>query len=295
MNPLSSMGAAPDLSFYRETAERRAHAAQGYIHGTSMPERSRLATLNELSNGDFVRFLELSGTDHVLEVGSGLGILTSEVAARVPDGIVFGLERSEEQLEFALQQLDLVSGDMLPHLQFVQGDAHELPFSDASFDVVYCRYVLEHVASPLRVLQEMHRVLRPGGKVFLQEGNIYAVQFDPDCATFEEVWRQFGHIQEKLGGDPAIGKRLFRLLAAAGFEAVSISLSPVLHRAGTDGFAPWVSVFSDILRTAEDSLAANGLPREETRAAIAELDAIRDRDDAAMFFYWNRAHGRRPT
>ncbi|MGK3966542.1 methyltransferase domain-containing protein [Sorangium sp. So ce118] len=292
---MSSAEAAPDRSFYRETAARRAHASQGYIHGTSTPERSRLATLNELSNGDFVRFLKLSETDHVLEVGSGLGILTSEVAARVPDGMIFGLERSNEQLEYALQQLDLASGNMLPHLQFVQGDAHALPFSDMSFDVVYCRYVLEHVASPLRVLQEMHRVLRPGGKVFLQEGNIYAVQFDPDCARFEEVWRKFGQIQEKLGGDPAIGKRLFRFLAAAGFEDVSISLSPVLHHAGTEGFAPWVSVFSDILRTAEDSLAAHGLPRDEARAAIAELDAVRDRDDATMFFYWNRAHASKPA
>src|SRR5262249_12226597 len=137
-----------------------------YIHGTDKTEQERLAALNRLTNPAFVEFLELRPACAVLEVGSGLGILAGEVAARVPQGEVIGLEFSTEQLPAAAVTQ--------PNLRFQQGDAHRLPFDPARFDVVYCRYLLEHVADPVQVLREMRRVLRPGGWVCLQENNVLA-------------------------------------------------------------------------------------------------------------------------
>ena len=49
----------------------------------------------------------------------------------------------------------------------VAADAHFLPFADESLDAVYSNAVLEHVQRPWRVAEEIHRVLRPGGKVFI--------------------------------------------------------------------------------------------------------------------------------
>ena len=54
-----------------------------------------------------------------------------------------------------------------------EGDATKLPFSDAEFDLVFARYLLIHVPEPDLVIQEMFRVLRPGGQ---------AVSFEPDCS-----------------------------------------------------------------------------------------------------------------
>ncbi|MGK4003208.1 hypothetical protein WMF31_11335 [Sorangium sp. So ce1036] len=53
-------------------------------------------------------------------------------------------------------------------------------------------------------------------------------------------------------------------------------------------------MFADILRTAEDALVAHGLSRKRVPAAVAELDALVERDDAAVFFCWNRARAVRP-
>ncbi|MGE0200599.1 MAG: methyltransferase domain-containing protein [Candidatus Melainabacteria bacterium] len=52
------------------------------------------------------------------------------------------------------------------HLEVV-GDAHFLPFTDASLDAVVCETMLEHVPEPERVIAEMTRVLKPGGRVFV--------------------------------------------------------------------------------------------------------------------------------
>src|SRR5207244_4036737 len=52
-------------------------------------------------------------------------------------------------------------------IEAVQGDAHRLPFPDASFDVVLCFETLEHVESPHRVILELARVCWPGGRCFI--------------------------------------------------------------------------------------------------------------------------------
>lgn len=134
-------------------------ARHTYIHGTDAVEQQRLAVLNRLTNSAFIRFLELQSDSRVLDIGSGLGILAREVAEQVPRGHIVGVEP-------ALAQLTAGNASAL-NLYFVQGDAHRLPFEDECFDVTYCRYVLEHVADPLRVLREVRRVMRHGGKVFV--------------------------------------------------------------------------------------------------------------------------------
>jgi SAM-dependent methyltransferase len=57
------------------------------------------------------------------------------------------------------------------NLRYVAADAHALPFEDASFDTVIALAMLHHVASPSRVIREMHRVRRPGGTLLIVEPN----------------------------------------------------------------------------------------------------------------------------
>jgi 2-polyprenyl-3-methyl-5-hydroxy-6-metoxy-1,4-benzoquinol methylase len=116
-----------------------------YIHGTDPAEQSRLAAFNELINESFLGFLDLADATTILEVGSGLGVLTREVARRFPNSQVTGIELSESQLAQAREHSQ-------PNLEFVQGDATQLPFAEVALDVVYCRWVLEHLANPAAAL-----------------------------------------------------------------------------------------------------------------------------------------------
>jgi len=91
-----------------------------YIHGTDKPEQERLTLLNRITNQAFIDFPALGAACSILEIGSGLGLLTEQVARLVPTGEVWGIEHSSEQLAAA-------SNLHCPTLHFVQGDAHRLP------------------------------------------------------------------------------------------------------------------------------------------------------------------------
>lgn len=96
--------------------------------------------------------------DRVLDVGCGTGVLAREAADRVgPEGRVTGFDLNESMLAVARQ--------VRPEIDWRQGDAAELPFDDASFDVVASQFMLMFVPDQAAVLKEMWRVLAPGGRL----------------------------------------------------------------------------------------------------------------------------------
>jgi SAM-dependent methyltransferase len=258
-------------------------SAPSYIHGTSASEQSRLAQLNRMTNAPFLDFLALEGQEQVLEIGSGLGILASEAAAKVPHGSVIGIEFSPDQLARAPRNI--------ANLSFLQADAHALPFPDATLDVVYCRYLLEHVADPVKVLREAHRVLRFGGRMYAQENDISLIRHDPPTPAFYKVWNAFAQLQSRLGGDALIGRKLFRLFREAGFDgALELSPQPEVYWQGHPGFRPWLENLAGNIRSGQDQLLSMGLcTPADLAAALDDLQAVRNHPHGSTWFYWNRA------
>ena len=259
--------------------------ATTYIHGTQPSEQERLAALNRMTNRAFVDFLGVGHDMRILEVGSGLGILAADVAA-IDDSVeVVGLEKSADQIAAAIH---------VPRVSHVRGDAHELAFRDATFDLAYARYVLEHVAAPEQVLREMRRVTRPGGRVAVCENDISLMRVDPPCPTFDEVWAVFQRFQIELGGDGLIGRRLFRLFHSAGFSEIELSVQPEVHWQGSVGFSPWIRNLAGNLDSARRGLEQSSqCGKTKLDAAMAELADLARRPDASAHFMWNRAVARR--
>ena len=252
-----------------------------YIHGTAAPEQARLAELNRLTNPAFLAFLDLQPGMQILEVGSGLGILACEVADSAQSGRIVALERSPEQI---------VAARAHPAVRYLEGDAHHLPFADDRFDLVYCRYLLEHVGDALQVAREMRRVCRPEGRVAVMENDISLVRFDPPCPAFAAVWSAFARYQWRLGGDAFIGRRLFRLLKDAGFERIELSLQSELHWSGSPNFVAWVNNLAGNLDGARAGLVESGLcTTDQLVHATDELAHLAARSDATAGFAWNRA------
>jgi len=81
-----------------------------------------------------------------------------------------------------------VSADYGPD---IVGDIHAIPLPDASVDGVVCRSVLEHVADPAKAVGEMHRILKPGGLLFIQVPSIYPYHARTGHGAYPDYWRFF--------------------------------------------------------------------------------------------------------
>jgi SAM-dependent methyltransferase len=93
----------------------------------------------------------------LLDVATGPGYVAGQAAERGAD--VVGLDVTEEMLQLARSRH--------PGIEFVRGDAHQLPFEDRSFDAGICNFGLLHFGRPDRAVSELARVLRPGGRAAL--------------------------------------------------------------------------------------------------------------------------------
>lgn len=67
-----------------------------------------------------------------------------------------------------MENLDYTTADIESPLADVKMDLHDIPFDENTFDVVFCNHVMEHVDDDIRCMQEIHRVLKPGGWAIIQ-------------------------------------------------------------------------------------------------------------------------------
>jgi len=114
-------------------------------------------------NWVFDRLLKLPEEVEVLELGCGPGYLWKENAHRIPSGWRITLsDLSAGMLDAAWRNL-VVSGRAF---QFKEIDAQHIPFADQTFDAVIANHMLYHVPDKTKALTEIHRVLRPAGRLF---------------------------------------------------------------------------------------------------------------------------------
>jgi ubiquinone/menaquinone biosynthesis C-methylase UbiE len=105
----------------------------------------------------------------VLDIGTGTGVVAIEAARVVgKTGRVVGIDLSQGMLRHAKRRA--TEEGVAPWLTFHPDDAERLSYPDASFDVVLSLFALLHFPNPETALREMHRVLRPGGRVVVAIG-----------------------------------------------------------------------------------------------------------------------------
>jgi hypothetical protein len=103
------------------------------------------------------------------------------------------------------------------------------------------------------------------------------------------VWAAFNRYQQQLGGDPLIGRRLYRLFHLARFSRIELSVQPEIHWHGRPSFEPWVRNIAGNIESAREGLVRASLCDIATiDRAIAELNELLVRPDASSQFMWNR-------
>lgn len=184
-----------------------------YILQTGAKGKERLEILNEMTNADFLAFLESSGLKPgmiVLDIGCGTGILTCEIGKKVgPSGRVLGIDISQAQIDQARQH---------PNVEFRQMSAHDIEKLDKQFDLIVTRYVLMHVKEPKLIIQNAVKLLKKGGIMVCDESADAETFFcDPPNVGYELYTKGVKAQMQMQGSDGSIGMKLKQIFTDEGF------------------------------------------------------------------------------
>jgi len=140
-------------------------SAQLYDHQVEILFKGTGAAMRRLVLRPLHEYLQANpGPKKILEVGAGTGLLASEVAHAFPEQALTVSELSPQYLQQAKARLQSAA-----RVDFIQAQAEDLPFKDASYDILYSAFVFHELPRAVReqALREFHRVLKPGGKLII--------------------------------------------------------------------------------------------------------------------------------
>lgn len=134
-----------------------------------------------------------------------------------------------------LKNIIYTTTDLISPLADVKADICELPFESNTYDFIICNHVLEHIPNDTQAMQEVYRVLKPGGTAILQvpyEAN-REVTFEDDSITDPKerakIFGQYDHVR-------VYGMDYFEKLAAVGFKVTAVDYTKTLSEAEIDTF-----------------------------------------------------------
>jgi SAM-dependent methyltransferase len=176
--------------------------------------------------------LALAPNAQVLDLGCGTGVVARGIAARAGfAGQVVGQDQSPRLIE-AARRLAAEEG-VADRVAYEVGDAEALPYSDAAFDAVVAHTTISHVGDPLALLAEAARVVRPGGRVAIFDGDYASWTFDYPDPVFAKDMDEA--VIATVVNNPRVLRELPRLLRQAGLEREDL-LAWVYADVGAGGF-----------------------------------------------------------
>jgi SAM-dependent methyltransferase len=236
-----------------------------YVLGTE--ERRRLALLEQCLDPLTARSLDAIGVKpgwRCLELGGGGGSVTRMLCDRLgPTGRVTAVDLDTRFLdEIDDEHLDVERRDVV---------ADGLPGS--GYDLIHARYLLMHLPTRDRFLEQCVAALRPGGWLLVEDGDIFPVETLCD-GPFADLWRVLIDVFHAFGADPHLARRIPALFDRAGLEAVDVISELPVFRGGT----PYAQVFTHSVAQVRPAILAAG-------ATDAQIDeALRAAEDPAQWF-----------
>jgi SAM-dependent methyltransferase len=240
-----------------------------YALATGTAATHRLRVLHSLYGPGARRVLLQAGLQRgmrVADLGCGIGMATTLLADLVsPTGHVVGVDASGEQVAQARELLP----PGLSNVGFVEASATDTGLPGGSFDLVYCRFLLLHLTAPEQALREMHRLLKPGGILVCEDGDLTSAGSQPPSAldAFADLWGRLGPTR---GLDYTLGRELFEMVLTANFSTPEITFNqPVVARGENKRFLEW-----SVAEAGPAFVAAGLVTSEELARLLAEMQRI---------------------
>src|SRR5215203_4527020 len=237
-----------------------------YVLATGPAAANRLRILHNTYGPGTRRVLLQAGIKpgmRVVDLGCGTGMITQLLAELVgPTGEVVGVDYSTAQVDQARELLPV----HVTNVRFVAASATDTGLARESFDVVYCRFLLIHLKEPEAALREMRDLLKAGGIVVCEDGDLTSAASEPP-SRLQEFSNLFGALGPKWGVDYTLGRRLFQMVIAADFAQPEITFNQPVLAQGENKQLLELSV----AEAGPSFVQAGLLTNEELLATVAEM------------------------
>jgi ubiquinone/menaquinone biosynthesis C-methylase UbiE len=194
-----------------------------------------------------------------LDLGCGGGEGTFDLAvAAGPGGSVTGVDMDAEKLALARAS---ARDRGIANVDFRAGNVNDWD-EPAAYDFVYCRFLLQHLAQPLGLLRRMWAAVRAGGVLAVEDADFEGLFCDPANDGFDFYRVMYLQVCRRNGGDPTIGRKLYRYFGQAGIARPDLRL---VQPAGAGDDLKTLTVLT--LEASADAITGAGL------ASTADVDA----------------------
>lgn len=202
----------------------------------------------------------------IADIACGLGYFAVSLQKDFKPEYLIGVDHSRPSLRYAQ---DMAKRLAMDDVEYQFGDASTLLLPDNSFDFVACRLALQIFNQPEMILQELLRICKPGGRVYITNELMSCVYGHPEQDVIRSAYQRILEIGKMVGMDLDIGGKSKQLLMDAGLEDVKISLIDI-NNMNTDCFDFARVVESWIQGTSHMAVAA-GTPPEVHEGITAGL------------------------
>jgi ubiquinone/menaquinone biosynthesis C-methylase UbiE len=167
-------------------------------------EFSRQYRLKDIKEYAHLATDHVSNGGSVLEIATGPGYFCIELA-KLGDFIITGLDISNDLIQIARSNAQQAG----VKVDFLQGNASNLQFPDTSFDFIFCSWAIKNFREPQKVLNEMYRVLKPGGTALI-------IDLNHDAASQE--WNKYSSSLGLKGMTALFMKLAFRIQRSGAYS-----------------------------------------------------------------------------
>ena len=173
------------------------------------------ATFNAYRLEHELRFLPIRHGDRILDAGCGTGLVARYLSNHFSGVSIDACDMSTERIASAR----LLSENALEKaISYFETPLEKIAAKDSSYDLITCRYVIEHLSNPMSVIHEFYRILKPGARVYLINFDGLFYNLYP---MSEELQGYSKQLQEKAPFDLFAGRKIPNMLHSAGFKEVS--------------------------------------------------------------------------
>ncbi len=205
--------------------------------------------------------LQIPLSGRCADIGCGSGTMSQTIAAIVGgQGHVDAVDISAEQINVARQSPHAVG---CAAITYHEGSVYELGLKPASYDLVFCRFLLCHLVQREKALANMISLLKPGGRLVIMDIEIHTLFTIPPTGLYEEYIAYCRKTQDIIGTDYEIGLRLPAMFAALGLKNLSVELAQPIYNDG-----PRKRLWQNTFKNAWPSMVKNCL------ATLAELEDL---------------------